>query len=106
MENKKENFFKKAFKDMAQSAKEQHEVDRANLAAAKAESKANFEENRGKNTLKRAKEGAKASWEEAKLSPAQKQEKRRAEQQGQIADANKRKGLAEKRIKKVQEERK
>ncbi len=38
------NFFKNAFSDMKESAKVQHEVDRANYAAAKAESKASFEE--------------------------------------------------------------
>ena len=37
-------FFKNAFNDMKESAKAQHEVDKANFAAAKAESKANFEE--------------------------------------------------------------
>ena len=37
-------FFKKAFKDMKESAKAQHEVDKANFAAAKAESKAQWEE--------------------------------------------------------------
>ena len=37
-------FFKKAFGDMKQSARAQHEVDRANFAAAKAESKAQWEE--------------------------------------------------------------
>ena len=34
------NFLKKAFGDMKESAKEQHKVDKANFAAAKAESKA------------------------------------------------------------------
>ena len=38
------NFFKKAFEDMKESAKAQHEVDKANFAAAKAESRAQFEE--------------------------------------------------------------
>ena len=38
------NFFKNAFKDMKESAQAQHEVDKANFAAAKAESKAQFEE--------------------------------------------------------------
>ena len=38
------SFFKKAFGDMKESAKAQHEVDKANFAAAKAESKAQFEE--------------------------------------------------------------
>jgi len=37
-------FFKKAFKDMKESTKAQHEVDKANFATAKAESKAQFEE--------------------------------------------------------------
>lgn len=37
-------FFKNAFRDMAESARAQHEVDKANFAAVKAESKANFEE--------------------------------------------------------------
>ena len=37
-------FFKNAFKDMKESTKAQHEVDRANFAAAKAESKAQWEE--------------------------------------------------------------
>ena len=37
-------FLKKAFQDMKESAKAQHEVDKANFAAVKAESKANFEE--------------------------------------------------------------
>jgi len=59
---KKDNIFKKAgrglkkaFKDMGESAKAQHEVDKANFAAAKAEAKANFEENRFTNSLARAK---------------------------------------------------
>ena len=50
------NFFKNAFSDMKQSAKDQHEVDKANFQAVKAESRANFEENRGKNTFKKAKQ--------------------------------------------------
>ena len=37
-------FFKKAFADMKESAKAQREVDKANFAAVKAESKANYEE--------------------------------------------------------------
>ena len=39
-------FFKNAFADMKEIAKQQHEVDKANFEAAKAESKATFEENR------------------------------------------------------------
>ena len=43
-----------AFKDMKANAKAQHEVDRAEFEAVKAESRANFEENRGRNTFKKA----------------------------------------------------
>ncbi len=35
------NFLKNAFNDMKESAKAQHEVDKAEFAAVKAESKAN-----------------------------------------------------------------
>lgn len=37
-------FFKNAMKDIKENAKSQHEVDKANLAAFKAESKAQWEE--------------------------------------------------------------
>lgn len=72
------NFFKNAFKDMKESAKAQHEVDKANFAAAKAESK--------------------AQWEEAKMSPAKRQAKMQEEREAQIAEANARKAAAEARI--------
>lgn len=72
------NFFKKAFSDMKESTKAQHEVDKANFAAAKAESK--------------------AQWEEAKMSPAARQAKMQKEREAQIAEANKRKDAAEARI--------
>lgn len=54
-------FFKKAFKDMAESAKAQHEVDKANFAAAKAEAKANFQEAKAmsKPSVRKAAEQAK-----------------------------------------------
>ena len=71
-------FFKKAFSDMKQSTKAQHEVDKANFAAAKAEAKANFEE--------------------AKMSPSQIQAKMQAEREAQIAAANERKAAADARI--------
>lgn len=87
---KKENFFKRAFKDMVASAKAQHEVDKANFAAAKAEARANFEENRGSNTWKKAKAQAKQSWDEAHMTPAERTVKTREEQQKQIAEANQR----------------
>lgn len=37
-------FFKNAFNDMKENAKAQHEIDKANFDAVKAESKANWEE--------------------------------------------------------------
>ena len=104
-EEKKENFMKKAFRDMKENAKAKHEVDKANFAAAKAESRANFEENRGKNTLKRAKENAKKSWDDAHMSPAERTAKTRAEQAKQIEQANARKAAAEERIAKAKAER-
>lgn len=77
-------FFKKAFADMKESAKAQHEVDKANFAAAKAESK--------------------AQWEEAKAmgNPETRKAMMRAERDAQIAEANKRKVEAEARITAVQ----
>ena len=67
-------FFKKAFCDMKESTKAQHEVDKANFAAAKAEAKAN--------------------WEEAKMSPSQRQAKMQEERDAQIATANERRAAA------------
>ena len=74
------NFFKKAFSDMKESTKAQHEVDKANFNAVKAESR--------------------ASWEEAKAmgSPETRKAKMQAERDAQIAEANKRKEEAEARI--------
>ncbi|MBQ3158413.1 MAG: hypothetical protein IJB98_01830 [Clostridia bacterium] len=106
MAEKKENFFKKAFKDMAESTKAQHEVDKANLEAVKAESKANFEENRGTNSLKRAKEMAKKSWDDAHMCPAERTAKTRAEQQKQIAEAKERTRIANERYAAVKVEKK
>ncbi len=71
-------FFKKAFHDMAESAKAQHEVDKANFEAVKAESKAN--------------------WEEAKMSPKARQEMMQKERDAQIADAKARTAAALARI--------
>ena len=68
----------KAFSDMKKSAKAQHEVDKANFAAAKAE--------------------AKAKWEEAKITPAQRQAKMQEEREAQISEANERKAAADARI--------
>ena len=74
-------FFKKAFADMKESAKAQHEVDKANLNAVKAESK--------------------AQWEEAKAmgNPETHKAMLQAERDKQIAEANERQAAAEARIK-------
>ena len=84
---------------MKQSAKDQHEVDKANFQAVKAESRANFEENRGKNTFKKAKQIGKQSWDDAHMTPAERSEKTKELQQKQIEEANQRKQAAEERIK-------
>ncbi len=81
-------FFKKAFGDMKESAKAQHEVDRAELAAAKAEAKANFEENRGRNTYAKAKADAKKTWDDAHMSPAERAAVMQQEREAKIAEAN------------------
>lgn len=75
-----EAFFKKAFGNMKDSAKAQHEVDKANMAAIKAESK--------------------AQWEEAKAigKPETRKKAMQAQRDEQIAEANKRKAEAEVRI--------
>ena len=74
------NFFRNAFSDMKQSAKEQHMVDKANFAAAKAEAGAQFEE-------------AKAMGKPETMKKIQ-QEQRDA----QIKEANERIAAAQKRI--------
>ena len=101
---KKDNIFKKAgrglkkaFKDMGENARAQHEVDKANFAAAKAEAKANFEENRFTNSLARAKAQAKQSWDDAHMSPVERTAKTREEQRKQIEEANERIRLANER---------
>ena len=96
--SEKKGFFRRAFEDMKESAKAQARVDKANFDAVKAESKANFEENRGRNTFKKAKEDAKANWKAAKMSPSERQEKTHEEQEQLIKEANARKEAAEKRL--------
>jgi len=73
-------FFKKAFKDMKESAKAQHEVDKANFAAAKAESR--------------------AQWEEAKAmgDPARRKAVMQAERDEQIVRAKEREAAATARM--------
>ena len=106
MAEKKENFFKKAFREMRENAKTQHEVDKANFAAAKAEAKANFEENRGSNTWKKAKAQAKQSWDDAHMSPSERTAKIREEQQKQIEEANERIKFANERYEAAKVEKK
>lgn len=73
-------FFKGAFEDMAESAKAQHEVDKANFQAAKTEAKAN--------------------WEEAKVAsnPKVRQAAMQSERDAAITQANQRIEEAQKRI--------
>jgi len=84
------SFFKKAFGDMKESAKAQHEVDKAEFRAAKAEAKANFEENRGRNTYAKAKADAKKHWDDAHMSPSERSAKMQEERDAKIAAANER----------------
>ncbi len=72
------NFFKKAFGDMKKSTKAQHEVSKAQFEAAKAESC--------------------ATWEEAKLSPSQRQALMQKEREAQISEAKARTATAQERI--------
>ena len=94
-------FFKNAFSDMKESAKAQHEVDKANFEAVKAESKANFEENRFHNSLARAKKQGKKSWEDAKMSPSERTKKMQDEREAKLKEAQERKAAAEERYEKA-----
>ena len=82
---------------MKENAKAQHEVDKANFQATKAEARANFEENRGTNTWKKAKAQSKQSWDDAHMTPAERTAKIREEQKIQIEEANERIRLANER---------
>ena len=95
------NFFKKAFNDMKESAKAQHQVDKANFEAVKAESRANFEENRFHNSLKKAKEIGKQSWDDAHMSPAERSAKMQEEREKQIEQAKARTSAANERYEKA-----
>ena len=77
-------FLKKAFSDMKESAKAQHDVDKANFAAVKAESKAQIEEAK------------------AMRNPEKRKAMMQAERDTLIEEANKRKAEAEERIKAAQ----
>ena len=82
------DFFKKAFQDMKESARAQHAVDKANFEAVKAESRAHFEENRGRNAFAKAKANAKKNWDEAHMRSSERFEHIQAEREAQIAAAN------------------
>ena len=90
-------FLKKAFADMKESAKAQHEVSKAEFEAVKAESKANFEENRFHNSLARAKAQGKQSWDDAHMSPEERAAKTQNEREEKIAAAKERTAAANER---------
>lgn len=90
-------FFKKAFGDMKESAKAQHEVDKAEFQAAKAEAKANFEENKFHNTYAKAKADAKKSWDDAHMTPAQRATRDQEIRDSKIAEAQERTAVANER---------
>ena len=91
------NFLKKAFSDMKQSAKAQHEVDKAEFQAVKAESKANFAENRAHNTFAKAKADAKKHWDDAHMSPSQRNTREQENRDARIAAAKERTAAANER---------
>ena len=91
-------FFQRAFSDMKESAKAQNEADRAELAAVRAETRAQFEENRGRNTYAKAKAEAKKTWDEAHESPASRTAKMREENAQRAAAAKGRTEAAEARL--------
>ena len=94
-------FFANAFSDMKESAKAQNELDKANFVAVKAESKSTFEENRFHNSLARAKEQGKKSWEDAKMSPSERTKKMQEEREAKLKEAQERKAAAEERYEKA-----
>ena len=82
---------------MKESAKAQHKLDKAEFAAVKAKAKADFEENRGRNTFARAKARAKKSWKDAHMTPSQRAAHAQKERDRRMADAKKRTEAANKR---------
>ena len=80
---------------MKENAKAQHEVDKAQFEAVKAESKASFEENKFHNTY--AKADAKKRWDDAHMSPAERAAKMQQERDAQIAAAKERTAAANER---------
>jgi predicted lipoprotein len=82
-------FFKKAFSDMKEEAKAQHELDKANFEAVKAESKANFEA---------VKAESKANFEAAKRTPDEMRAERQKAREQQIEEAKDREAKAKAKI--------
>lgn len=80
-------FMKRAFSDMKESAIEQHEIDRAEFNAVRTESKAHFEEHRGRNTLAAA-----------RSSSAEKRSAAKAAKKARLDEANERINAANERI--------
>ena len=91
-------FFKKAFGDMKESTKAQHELTKAEFKAAKAEARANFEENRFHNTYAKAKADAKKTWDDAHMTPGERAAKMQEERDAKIAAANAREAEAKERL--------
>ena len=81
------NFFKKAFSDMKEDAKAQHEVDKANFAAAKAESRAQWNEAR------------------AMSKPETRKKLMKQKRDEEISEANRRREEAETRIDAVKKDK-
>ena len=82
MENqeKKEGFLKRAFRDMKESAKLQHKIDKANYEATKLESKAFYQEQKRQSNLK-VRTAAETARMEQELEAA---EQRKAEAQAKL----------------------
>ena len=79
-EKEKPGFFKQAFRDMRESAKQQREIDRANFKAQKMETKAFYEE------------------QKALSNPKARKAMQKEEYRKQMADAKARQEAAEERI--------
>ena len=60
-------FFKNAFKDMANSTKLQHEVDKAEFEAVKAEAKADFLEHKCNSSISKGKSKREMELEEKRI---------------------------------------
>lgn len=79
-EKENDNFFKRAFRDMKESAQRQHEIDKANFEATKLESKASFKEHTRKS------------------SPAARRESERERMERELKAAEERKAAAQKKL--------